>query len=194
MWQLGEVNRHNASAGYSVEKTVRRRLQHWRMIPELGGLADRRVDHRVERDDTPDELLPHWLRLRKFRASQQQGTNKPPHKPRSRCPRSGWRAGDLCYRNRFLRARRRRRRWARQTETHSRKPKSGGGPAALDAFARWAAKVAPDATGEPCPEGPASAMERILVTLSIKASVRVTSDYGGNAFRKMISATSAFSR
>jgi hypothetical protein len=44
----------------------------------------------------------------------------------------------------------------------SRKPNSSGGPAALDAFAKRAAKVALDATGEPCPGGPASVMERIL--------------------------------
>jgi hypothetical protein len=49
------------------------------MGPDLGGLADRLVDHGVERDGTPEELLPHWLRLRKSRASQRQGTNKPPH-------------------------------------------------------------------------------------------------------------------
>src|SRR5580700_2600108 len=47
------------------------------MGPELGALADRLVDHRVERDDTPDELLPHWLCLRKFRASQRQSTGEP---------------------------------------------------------------------------------------------------------------------
>jgi hypothetical protein len=35
----------------------------------------------------------------------------------------------------------------------SRKPNSSGGPAALDAFAKRAAKVALDATGEPCPGG-----------------------------------------
>src|SRR5271154_2590468 len=48
------------------------------MGPQLGGLADRLVDHRVERDHTPEELLPHWLRLRKPRPSR-QGAGKPPH-------------------------------------------------------------------------------------------------------------------
>ena len=47
------------------------------MVPELGGLADRLVDHRVERNDTPDELAPHWLRLRKLGSRQRQSTSEP---------------------------------------------------------------------------------------------------------------------
>src|SRR5271168_587365 len=47
------------------------------MVPELGGLADRLVDHRVERDDTPDQLPPHWLRLRKLGSCQRQSTGEP---------------------------------------------------------------------------------------------------------------------
>ena len=59
--RLAQVNRHRAPARQSGEQTVDGRLQHRRVIAQLRGLAERLVDHRVERDDAPDELASHRL-------------------------------------------------------------------------------------------------------------------------------------
>ena len=71
-----EVHRDRAPARQSGEQAVHGPLQHRRMIAELGGLPDRLVDHRIERDDPPDELASDRLRLRQAWPGQRQGAGK----------------------------------------------------------------------------------------------------------------------
>ena len=59
-----QAHRHCAPAGQSGEQSVHRSLQHRRVIAQLGRLAERLVDDRVEGDDAPHELAPNLLRLR----------------------------------------------------------------------------------------------------------------------------------
>src|SRR4029077_8344674 len=54
-----------------------RPLQHWRMVAQLGRLAQRLVDDRVERDDLSQELAPDRLRVRKVWSRERQCAVKP---------------------------------------------------------------------------------------------------------------------
>ena len=56
-----------------------RPLQHRRTIAEVGRLADRRVDHRIERNDAPQEVASKPLKLGKARAGGQKTIGEPVH-------------------------------------------------------------------------------------------------------------------
>ena len=46
------------------------------MVPELGGLAKRFIDDRVECNDAPDKFTACRLRIREFRSGQRQCAGK----------------------------------------------------------------------------------------------------------------------
>ena len=56
-----------------------RSLQHRRTIAEVGGLADRRIDHRIERNDAPQEVASKPLELGKVRARDPKTIGEPIH-------------------------------------------------------------------------------------------------------------------
>jgi hypothetical protein len=51
----------------SSEKTVDGALQQRRMVADFTGLSQGLVDHRVKRDDTPEELAPLGFSIRQLR-------------------------------------------------------------------------------------------------------------------------------
>ena len=77
--QRREVDRHAAPAGHGGEQSVHRALQHRRVVAEIGGLADRLVDDRIERRGPPDERASDRLRVRQARAGLRQGAREAAH-------------------------------------------------------------------------------------------------------------------
>ena len=69
--------RNSAPTIQGSEQAVDGALQHRGAVAHVTGLSERLVDHRVKRDDPPNEFAPLGLRIRQLRARQRQHAGKP---------------------------------------------------------------------------------------------------------------------
>jgi hypothetical protein len=72
-----QICRNSAPTIQGSEQAVDGALQCRRTVADVTGLSERLVDHRVKRDDTPDEFAPLGSRIRQLRARQRQHAGKP---------------------------------------------------------------------------------------------------------------------
>jgi hypothetical protein len=71
--------RNSSPAIQGSDQAVDSGLQRRRVGARVPGFSERLVDHRIERDDTPDELAPLIERVRQLRSRQRQHAGKSLH-------------------------------------------------------------------------------------------------------------------